>query len=694
MRPQILFPLFADVATLPGIGPRFAKLLAKVAGPRLVDLLWHVPVSLIDWRRRSTIAEAPPGELVTLKLSITDHTPSRVASRPYKVRASDDTGFIDLVFFRAHRDYLAKALPVGETRYVSGKVERFQDRPQITHPDRILTEAQFAAASPIEPVYGSTEGMPQKTLTRAVAAAVEKAPPLAEWQDEAWLKKQGWPDWFTAIKALHTPGSAADLDPTRPERRRLAYDEFLATQLALSLARARMRRTKGRVLKGDGRLRAKALAALHFTLTTSQQDALKEIDADMAAPHRMLRLLQGDVGAGKTLVAFFAMLTAIEAGAQAALMAPTEVLARQHAATLAPLAEAAGVSLALLTGRERGKERDAILENLKSGDLKILIGTHALITETVVFADLGLVVVDEQHRFGVHQRLALSGKGNVPADILVMTATPIPRTLALTAYGDMDMSRLTEKPAGRKPITTRAVPLTRLDEVTDAVERAVGRGERIFWVCPLVEENENLDMTAAEERFDVLKASFGDRVRLIHGRMKPAEKDAAIAAFREGRANILVATTVIEVGVDVPDATVIVIEHAERFGLAQLHQLRGRVGRGAKPSTCLLLYQSPLGETARARLDCLRNTDDGFLIAEEDLRLRGAGELLGERQSGLPGFRIADLEVHSDLVPAARDDAKLILTRDPDLQTPRGEALRVLLYLFEQDDAVKTIKSG
>ena len=694
MRPQILFPLFADVANLQGIGPRFAKLLAKLAGPRLVDLLWHTPVSIIDWRRQSTVAEAPPNELVTLKLRVTEHIPSKVKSRPYKIRASDDTGFIDLVFFRAYGDYLAKQLPTGETRYVSGKIEIFQERPQMTHPERILTEEAFAEAPAIEPVYGSTEGMPQRTLIRSVGTAVERAPELPEWQDEAWLKKQGWTDWHTSLKKLHTPQSAADLDPTRPERRRLAYDEFLATQLALSLARARMRKTKGRTLKATGKLRAKALAALHFTVTKSQQDSLREIDADMAAPHRMLRLLQGDVGSGKTLVALCAMLTAIEAGAQAALMAPTEVLARQHAATLTPLAAAAGVPLALLTGRERGKERDAILERLRSGELKILVGTHALISDVVVFDDLGLVVVDEQHRFGVHQRLALSGKGNVPADILVMTATPIPRTLALTAYGDMDMSRITEKPAGRKPITTRAIPLTRLEEVIDGVERAIKRDERVFWVCPLVEENEDLDLTAAEQRYDELKAIFGERVRLIHGKMKSAEKDEAIADFRSGKAHVLVATTVIEVGVDVPDATVIVIEHAERFGLAQLHQLRGRVGRGSKPSTCLLLYQAPLGETARARLDCLRNTDDGFIIAEEDLRLRGAGELLGQRQSGLPDFRIADLDIHSDLVPAARDDAKLILSRDPELKTPRGEALRILLYLFEQDDAVRTIKSG
>jgi ATP-dependent DNA helicase RecG len=682
MRPQILFPLFADVAALSGIGPRFAKLIGKLAGPRLVDLIWHKPVSINDWRTQSTIRDAQPGAVTTLKLTIVEHKPGRLASHPYKVRASDETGFVDLVFFRSHKDYLKNALPIGETRYVSGKVESFDNRPQITHPERILDDKAFAAAPAIEPVYGGTEGMPPRTLTRAVTQAVEKAMPLPEWQDAAWLKKQAWPDWLTALKRLHAPQSLADLDPTTPARRRLAFDELLASQLALALARARMRKTKGRSLKGDGKRRATALKALNFTLTKSQEKALAEIFADMAAPERMLRLLQGDVGAGKTLVAFFAMLNAIECGSQSALMAPTEVLARQHFAVLKPLAEAAGVSVALLTGRERGKERDATLERLASGDLKILIGTHALISETVVFNDLALAVIDEQHRFGVHQRLALSGKGNTPVDILVMTATPIPRTLALTAYGDMDMSRITEKPAGR------------LDEVVEGVERAIAQGERAFWVCPLVEENEDLDMTAAEERFDVLRGTFGDRVRLIHGRMKPAEKDAAIADFRSGAANILVATTVIEVGVDVPDATIIVIEHAERFGLAQLHQLRGRVGRGHKPSTCLLLYQAPLGETARARLDCLRTTEDGFKIAEEDLRLRGAGELLGQRQSGLPGFRLADLEVHSDLIPVASDDARLIIARDPELQTPRGEALRVLLYLFEQDDAVKTIKSG
>ncbi|MEQ1756462.1 MAG: ATP-dependent DNA helicase RecG [Micropepsaceae bacterium] len=694
MRPSILFPVFAEVSTLQGIGPRFAKLISKLAGSKLVDLIWHKPISIHDWSRQATAASAPEGETVTLKVIVIEHKPGRNPRMPYKVTVGDDTGYFDLVFFRGHNDYLRNVLPVGETRYVSGKIERFDGRPQMTHPERILDETTFAVAPTIEPVYPGTEGLPHKTLTKAVAHAVEKAAPLPEWQDPAWLKKQDWPDWHAAIRKLHSPQSIADLVPDTKDRRRLAFDELLASQLALTLARSRMRKTQGQSLAGDGRVRAKAMSALSFKLTGAQEKALEEIFADMASGQRMLRMLQGDVGAGKTLVAFFAMLNAIECGKQAALMAPTEVLARQHEASLRPLAEAAGVPLALLTGRERGKERDEILDALKSGRLSILIGTHALISETVAFNDLAIVVVDEQHRFGVHQRLALSGKGNRPADILVMTATPIPRTLALTAYGDLDMSRLNEKPAGRKPIATRAVPLTRVEEVIESLSRAIAHGDRAFWVCPLVEENEDLDLTAAEERFDILNHAFPGQVRLIHGRMKAAEKDAAIQHFREGQAQVLVATTVIEVGVDVPDATIIVIEHSERFGLAQLHQLRGRVGRGSKPSTCLLLYQSPLGETARARLDCIRNTEDGFLIAEEDLRLRGAGELLGERQSGLPGFRLADLSAHSDLLVVASDDARLIVSRDPTLSSPRGEALRVLLYLFQQDDAVKTIRSG
>ena len=694
MRPQILFPLFAGVGELKGVGPNFAKLIAKAAGPRVVDLLWHLPSGVLDWSKRVAIGDAPAGEPVTLKLLIVDHVPPRLARLPYKIRASDESGYIDLVFFKARGDYLQRTFPTGKTRYVSGRVESFNERPQLAHPERVLTPEAFATAPGTEPIYPTTERLAVRVLGRAVAQAVAKAPELAEWQDAAWLKKRAWPSWHDAIGAAHAPKDAADLEVTTPARARLAFDELLANQLALNVARAKLRRVKGRALVSDGHLRAKAIAALPYQLTNAQKAALAEIDKDLAAPQRMLRLLQGDVGAGKTVVAFLAMLTAVERGCQGALMAPTEVLVRQHGQTLSALAASVGVSLGILTGRERGRERDAVLSRLQEGTLDILVGTHALISEDVLFHDLGVVVIDEQHRFGVHQRLALSSKAGEPADILVMTATPIPRTLALTAYGDMDMTRLGEKPPGRKPIATRALPLARLEEVIEAVGRAIKSNERVFWVCPLVEENDELDVTAAEKRFAELEGEFSSRVRLLHGRMKVAEKDAAIADFRSGRAAILVATTVIEVGVDVPDATVIVIEHAERFGLAQLHQLRGRVGRGAKPSSCILLYQAPLGETARARLDCLRQTEDGFIIAEEDLRLRGAGQLLGERQSGLPLFRLASLAAHGELIAAARDDARLILARDPDLKSPRGEALRVLLYLFEQDEAVRTLRSG
>ena len=693
MRPAVLFPLFKPLSSLPGLGPKLAKLAEKLAGPHAVDLLWHLPSGIIDRRFAPKIADAPNGRVCTLTVRVDSHVAPINPRHPYKVRCTDETGVLELIYFHARGAWLEKQVPVGKTIVVSGKVEWFNTTLQMPHPDAVTTLEAREEIETVEPVYPMTAGLPAKTLRKALRSVVNEVPELPEWQDAAWLARRGWPSWRDAIHRAHHPEDEADLKLSSPIRQRLAFDELLSNQLALTLVRLQQRRLVGRATRGDGRLRAAVLKALPFELTASQVLALADIDEDMAAERRMLRLLQGDVGSGKTVVALLAMLNAVEAGAQAALMAPTEILARQHADTLAPLCKAAGVDIALLTGRDKGRARAAVLERLASGELPILIGTHALFQEDVAFKDLAVAIIDEQHRFGVHQRLQLSAKGR-GVDVLVMTATPIPRTLTLTAYGDMDVSRLLEKPAGRKPVQTATVALDRLDEVVSGIHRKVAEGARVYWVCPLVEESEQLDLAAATERHAYLRATFGERVGLVHGKMRGPDKDAVMAAFAEGNLDVLVATTVIEVGVNVPEATVMVIEHAERFGLAQLHQLRGRVGRGEKPSSCLLLFDPHLTETARARLKTLRDTEDGFVIAEEDLRLRGDGEVLGTRQSGLPEFRMADLAEHGDLLAAARDDARLIVERDPDLASPRGQALRTLLYLFERDAAAKTLRSG
>lgn len=693
MRPSLLNPLFASITTLPGIGAKLTPLYAKLCGERVVDLLWHLPSGVIDRRFNPKVAEAPSGKVATLLVHVDAHFPSSSAKRPYRVRCSDDSGFLHLVFFHGREDWLRRQLPEGEWRVVSGVVEHFNNEIQITHPDHMVPPSDLDSVMTVEPVYPLTAGLSARMVAKTVRAALDRAPELPEWQDEAWLARQKGPSWRAALEALHRPDSERAVTEDSPARRRLAYDELLANQLALAMVRANMRKLKGRPIRGDGTLRAKVLAALPWSLTGAQRRALAEIDADMVEPIRMLRLLQGDVGSGKTVVALLAALSAVEAGAQAAIMAPTEILARQHLATIEPLAAAAGVRVGLLTGRDKGKARERTLAALAEGEIAIMIGTHALFQEDVAFRDLALAVIDEQHRFGVHQRLELAAKGSA-VDVLVMTATPIPRTLLLTAYGDMDGSRLDEKPPGRQPVDTRVLPLSRMEEVIGGVARAMGGGARVYWVCPLVEESENSDLAAAEDRHRHLSQLFGDRVGLVHGKMKGPAKDKVMAAFAEGALDILVATTVIEVGVNVPEATIMVIEHAERFGLAQLHQLRGRVGRGTGASTCLLLYDSPLSENAKARLEIMRATEDGFLIAEEDLRLRGGGEVLGTRQSGLPEFALADLSIHGDLLAAARDDAALVLGRDPDLGGPRGQALRVLLYLFDRDAAVRTLRSG
>ncbi len=693
-RPEILFPLFAGLEVLDGIGPKTAKNYSGLHVETPKDLLLTLPIGGIDRVKKNSIREAELPGTVTVEVVIGPHRKPASRSRPYRVQVTDAETSFDLVFFHARGDYIERILPTGSTRIVSGKIELFDGTAQMVHPDHIVTPDEAKSIPDYEPIYPLTAGVTQKGIQKAVASALPRAPYLGEWIDLELLKSKKWPAWPDALHEVHHPKDASTLAPSHLARERLAYDELLAHQLTLGLARASVRKSRGVATIGDGRLRRKVLSALPYQPTGAQERAINEIAEDMGQPIRMNRLLQGDVGAGKTLVALMALLVAVEAGGQGVLMAPTSILAAQHLESLQPLAESAGVVIEILTGRDKGAERRAKLKALKDGAIQILVGTHAVFQEDVSFADLRLAIVDEQHRFGVRQRVALGQKG-AAADVLVMTATPIPRTLSLATYGDMDISVLDEKPPGRKPISTALVGANRLDEVVDHMRKAIAEGKQAYWVCPLVGESEAVEMVAAEERFKVLRAAFGEgQVGLVHGQLPPAEKDAAMADFAAGRTRVLVATTVIEVGVNVPNATIMVIEQAENFGLAQLHQLRGRVGRGDAASTCLLLYHGPLGETAKRRLQILRETEDGFRIAEEDLAIRGAGDLIGTAQSGLPRFRIADLEGQTALMQLAQRDARALLEREPDLMGPRGQSARVLLWLMEQEKAIRLMSVG
>jgi ATP-dependent DNA helicase RecG len=693
-RPEPLFPLFAGLETLEGIGPKTAQHFAHLGVQAPRDLLFTLPYSGIDRRRRDTLKDAVLPATLTVAVTIGTHRPVRNKGGAYRIQVEDAEMSFQLVFFHARGDYLARQMPEGSRRIVSGRVELFDGVAQMVHPDFAVPEDEAGEIPAFEPVYPLTSGVTQKLMFKATRGALARVPELAEWIDFEQTKTAGWPDFNTALKAAHDPETLNDLVPTAPARERLAYDELFAHQITLALARQKERRKKGRTTRGDGHLQGRVWATLPYKPTAAQSRAIKEITADMASEQRMNRLLQGDVGAGKTLVAFMALLAAVEAGGQGVLMAPTEILARQHLQGLRPLAEEAGVVLEILTGRDKGADRLAKLAALAKGDIQVLVGTHAVFQADVLFADLRLAVVDEQHRFGVRQRLELGQKGD-RADVLVMTATPIPRSLALAQYGDMDVSVLDEKPPGRQPIKTALVSTDKLDQVVDRLRAAVVEGKQCYWVCPLVEESEVSDLIAAEERFKRLRAALGEGVvGLVHGQMPHAEKDAAMRAFQAGETQVLVATTVIEVGVDVPNATIMVIERAETFGLAQLHQLRGRVGRGQAASTCLLMYQHPLSETGRQRLEVLRQTEDGFVIAETDLKMRGTGDLIGTAQSGVPRFKVADLERQTGLMAIAQSDARKLLNDDPALETDRGKAVRMLLWLMRQDEAIRLISVG
>ena len=693
MRPDVLFPFFADVTTLNGVGNRVREALSRAMGTRLKDLLFTPPTNLIDRSFRPHIAGAQNGDICTFTVTVGRHNVPSNRRHPYKIRVFDQTGDMTLVFFQARADYLKRILPEESIRLISGKIEFYGPNIQMTHPDYILDPRKDDELPLYETQYPLTQGLSQKVARKSVLQTLAKLPGLPEWLDPAFVQRQDWIGFEEALRRMHQPEHPVDVKADAPVRMRLAYDEILAKQLTIALVRESTRKRSGMALKAKGSYVEDVLKAAPFTPTSAQTRAVAEIIGDLKSPFRMSRLLQGDVGAGKTFVAAQIAAFAAEAGVQTALMAPTEILARQHAQTLSEFLEPAGLNVQALTGRDKAKPREALLTGLKDGYIDVIIGTHALFQDKVEFKNLGLVIIDEQHRFGVHDRLKLTQKGEKP-DLLVMTATPIPRTLALTSYGDLDISKLDEKPAGRKPIETRILPLQRLDDVIDGVGRTIAEGNQVFWVCPLVEDSDLIDLSSAEERHRALQAHYGRRVGLVHGRLSAKEKDDITEQFKRGDLDVLVATTVIEVGVDAPNATVIVIEHAERFGLAQLHQLRGRVGRSDKPSSCLLLYKGPLSVNGKARLEIMRQSQDGFLIAETDWELRGSGDLLGSRQSGLPDFSLANLDKHKSLLETAHQDARLILQTDPGLKTERGQALRLLLYLFEQDWGIELMKAG
>ncbi|MES2058515.1 MAG: ATP-dependent DNA helicase RecG [Pseudomonadota bacterium] len=686
MRPDILNPLFAEVTALKGIGPGLAKPLDKLGLTRVVDLLFHLPTGWIDRIARDALDMADAGRTIVITLTAREHR-SGNGRGPSRVQAIDAHGNnVSLVYFGGHPGWAKKLAPIGEPRRVSGRLELYGQELQIVHPDYVLPLDEAGDQPEREAIYPLSEGLTSRRMGQLAAQALERAPELPEWIEPGLLAKRGWPGWRDAVARVHA-------DPSdRVARERLAYDEVFANQLALTLVRQSSRARRGRALNGDGRLRD--ALQLPYSLTGAQTRTVGEIEGDLAQAQPMLRLLQGDVGSGKTLVATMALLLAVEAGAQGALLAPTEILARQHYETLRRLLAGVPVEVAILTGRDKGKVREATLMGLASGAIDILIGTHAIFQEAVSYKDLALVVVDEQHRFGVAQRMMLQAKAKAAPHLLAMTATPIPRTLTLANYGEMDVSQIDEMPPGRQPIETRVISEDRLSEMVDALARHLSDGGQAYWVCPLVEESEKTDLAAAEARAETLRARFGDRVGLVHGRMKGPEKDAVMEAFAAGRTGVLVATTVIEVGVDVPNATLIVIEAADRFGLAQLHQLRGRVGRGSGRSICLLIRGNALSETSRARLALMRETNDGFRIAEEDLRLRGSGELLGTKQSGEAAFRIATPDMLSELLPIATDDARLLIDRDGGLSADRGQAARTALYLFEREAGVALLRSG
>ena len=685
MRPKILYKLFSNLETIKGIGPKNAKLIERLCGKYLLDLILHRPIAYIDRRNSPKIKDLSNNSIVTLILKVDGHTPSFNKRMPYKITCSDDTGQLNIVYFNLRGPYLKKMFPIGSKKVVSGKVEEFNGIFQMTHPQHIADESNLDSVKKIECVYPLTAGISSKIIQKSINSSLAIIDDLPEWIPNDYLQKNNWTSWKKSIYEMHNPNELKE-DKEDIYLNRLVFDELLSQQLTVRLIKNKISKLKGNTIKPNGSLLESLKNHLSFELTDDQNQAIKEISKDQSSPNKMLRLIQGDVGSGKTIVALHGMIQCAENSKKSILMAPTEILAEQHYNTIKFFADKLKLSCALITASNKKNH------NYESD---ILIGTHALFQDKVSIDNIGLIVIDEQHRFGVHQRILLNEKAGNECDILLMTATPIPRTLELASYGDMDITKIVQKPKNRKPIITKSINLNKIESLKEALIKKLKQREKIYWVCPLVDESDKMDLQSVNQRvLDIQKYYKDFNVEMVHGQMKQEEKNKIMDNFKNFKTQILVATSVIEVGIDDPDATVIIIENSERFGLSQLHQLRGRVGRGTKQSTCILLFDGPLTENAKKRINVMKETNDGFKIAEEDLSIRGAGEILGTRQSGLPNFRLTNLNVHKSLMSQAREMAIKIVEKDPELSSDQGKSLRLLLHLFNNQVAIDYLKSG
>ena len=672
-----------NVSTLDGVGIKTKKILKKKKIEKISDLLWNLPQGFVDRSNIKQLDKLEIGKITTVKVKVLKYNFPRKRNLPNKVFCEDEKGKIEIIFFNSREGYIRNILPLNTMVVVSGKINYYKNKYQITNPDYTVPINKENFVNKLMPKYSLTEGLTEKVYNKLINQVLENIIEIPEWHNNEVLKKIGNVSWHNAILEIHK--KKENLLNSKYYKR-LAYDEILANLLVLSEVRQRVRKYNKQKKIFDNTLSKKIISNFNFSLTEDQKKAVNEINNDLMSDYKMFRILQGDVGSGKTIVSFIAAANTIKSKWQVALMAPTEILAKQHYILACKIFKSSGIKISFLSGKTDPKEKKIILKNLLDGNINFLIGTHALFQKNTVFKKLGLVIIDEQHKFGVKQRIDLSDKGGKECDILLMSATPIPRTLVLTIYGDMDISILSEKPIGRKEIITLSKPEEKISEIILFIKKQINIGNQVFWVCPLIDESKKLDYSAAVEKYNYLSKIFNKNVGLIHGGLDKNKKNDVLNSFLNKSINILVSTTVIEVGIDFPNANVIIIENSNKFGLSQLHQLRGRVGRGSTQGTCILLYKKNLSENAKKRIKILKNSNDGFFIAEEDMKLRGFGDILGFQQSGMKDFKLADPVHHADLFKIAEQDIKNI-----ELNKKNSKKYDFLLKLFDKVNIINQL---